>query len=42
MNKIDILINQIAQNQIDFEIGCKTILTNQNFDFQKVFIHLRN
>jgi hypothetical protein len=42
MNKIDILINQIAQNQIAFEVGCQTILNDQNFEFQKFFIHLRN
>jgi hypothetical protein len=42
MNKEDILINQIAQSKIDFEVGCQTILNDNNFNFQIIFKHLRN
>lgn len=42
MNQTEILINQIAQSKIDFEIGCQTILNGQTFDFQKNFTQLRN
>jgi hypothetical protein len=42
MTKTDILINRIAQNNIDFEGGCQTILNESNFEFQTVFTQLRN
>lgn len=41
MNRIEILINQIAQDKVDFKIGCEMILNEANFDYQSVFMELR-
>ena len=39
---IENLINRIAQNKIDFEMGCQSILNDQNIDFQTILAQLRN
>lgn len=39
---IENLINKIAQDKIDFEIGCQSILNDQNIDFQTILAQLRN
>lgn len=38
----EIVINQIAQSKIDFKAGCELILNEPNFDYQSVFIQLKN
>lgn len=39
---IENLMNKIAQDKIDFEIGCQSILNDQNIDFQTILAQLRN
>lgn len=39
---IENLINRIAQNKIDFEMACQSILNDQNIDFQTILAQLRN
>ena len=42
MFTLDILINQIAQNKIDFENGYQQILAHEDYDFMSVFSSLQN
>lgn len=42
MTHTEITINQIAQNKLDFEIGCQTMLNDQSFDFTLIFTQIRN
>ena len=42
MFTIDNLINQIAQNKIDFENGYQQILAHQDYEFMNVFPSLQN
>lgn len=42
MNRIEFLINEVAQSKIDFESGFQAILYEPNFDFQAVFMLLEN
>ncbi|SFJ76782.1 DUF5958 family protein [Myroides guanonis] len=39
---IENLINRIAQNKIDFEIGSQTILNEHSTDFQTILAQLKN
>jgi len=42
MDKIELIINKIAQNKIKFNEGCKTLLNDKNFNFVTIFSYLRN
>lgn len=42
MFTIDNLINQIAQEKIDFEDGYQKIITHQDYQFRNVFSSLQN
>jgi hypothetical protein len=42
MDKIELIINKIAQNKIEFNEGCKTLLNDKNFNFATIFSYLRN
>lgn len=42
MFTLDNLINQIAQNKIDFENGYQQILAHQDYEFMNVFSSLQN
>lgn len=42
MNKIELTINEIAQDKIEFDEGCKKVLNNLDFNFEIVFNCLRN
>jgi hypothetical protein len=42
MDKIELIINEIAQNKIEFNEGCKTLLNDKNFNFVTIFSCLRN
>lgn len=42
MNKIELTINEIAQNKIEFNEGCKTVLNYKDFNFETIFSCLRN
>jgi hypothetical protein len=42
MDKIELIINEIAQNKIEFNEGCKTVLNDKDFNFETIFSCLRN
>jgi hypothetical protein len=42
MNKIERTINEIAQDKIEFDEGCKKVLSDLDFNFEIVFSCLRN
>ncbi|MCP2028893.1 hypothetical protein L1276_004064 [Flavobacterium sp. HSC-32F16] len=42
MNPQEQLINKIAQNKIDFELGLKLLLDNDQYNFQTLFTALNN
>ena len=42
MNKIELMINEIAQNKIEFNEGRKTVLNYKDFNFETIFSCLRN
>jgi hypothetical protein len=42
MDKIELIINEIAQHKIEFNEGCKTVLNDKDFNFATIFSCLRN
>ncbi len=42
MDKIELIINEIAQNKIEFDEGCKILLNDKGFNFVAIFSSLRN
>ena len=42
MNNVERIINEIAQNKIEFDKGCNTLLNDKDFDFATIFNYLRN
>ncbi|SHG62173.1 hypothetical protein SAMN05443549_105143 [Flavobacterium fluvii] len=42
MDKIELIINEIAQNKIEFNEGCQTVLNDKGFNFETIFSCLRN
>ncbi|WP_432221899.1 DUF5958 family protein [Flavobacterium sp. TMP13] len=42
MNKIERIINEIAQNKIEFDKGCITLLNDKDFNFETIFNYLQD
>lgn len=42
MTKLDFLINRIAQQKVDFKVGCDFVLNAPEFDFTIAFTSLEN
>ena len=42
MNHKEEIINKIAQNKIDFNLGLKLLLKNEQYNFEELFVTLSN
>ena len=42
MNNVERIINEIAQNKIELDKGCNTLLNDKDFNFATIFNYLRN